>query len=144
VRPRTSRLLAAVPALPVSDERRAVTFFEASLGFTELRQGGVGLGILRRDAVEIHLWVPDGRSQGAERYLAGSASCRIEVAGVDELYDACARSGVVHPNARLAATSWDTREFGVLDPDHNLITFFERTATPARVTAGLGWPDSGL
>jgi catechol 2,3-dioxygenase-like lactoylglutathione lyase family enzyme len=137
----TSRLLAAVPALPVSDERRAVSFFEVSLGFTELRHGEIGLGIVRRDAVEIHLWVPDGRSPGAEEHLAGSASCRIEVTGVEELYDACSRAGVVHPNAPLAATSWETREFGVLDPDHNLITFFERTPLHLRVTPGLGWPD---
>lgn len=48
---------AAVPALPVSDERRAVAFLEEVLGFSELRHEGQGLGIVRRDAVEIHLTV---------------------------------------------------------------------------------------
>ncbi len=70
-----TRFLAAVPALPVSDERRAVAFFESALGFVELRHEGEGLGILRRDAVEVHVWVADGSAPGAERQLAGSASC---------------------------------------------------------------------
>jgi catechol 2,3-dioxygenase-like lactoylglutathione lyase family enzyme len=81
-------LLSAVPALPVCDERRAVEFYETVLGFEELRHEGQGLGILRRDAVELHLWVADGSAPGAERHLAGSASCRFEVTGVDELYEA--------------------------------------------------------
>lgn len=128
--PTTSRMLSAVPALPVSDERRSVAFFEGILDFTELRHEGKGLAILLRDAVEIHLWTADGSAPGAERYLAGSASCRIEVTAVDELYDACSREGIVHPNAHLADQWWGAREFGVLDPDGNLITLYERQ--PAR------------
>lgn len=122
----TSRFLAAVPALPVSDERRAVSFLENALGFAELRHDGQGLGILRRDAVELHLWVPDGSRPGAERSLAGTASCRIEVTGVDAVYEHCLRVGVVHPNAPLRQQPWGTREFGVLDPDNNLISLYER------------------
>lgn len=128
----SARFLAAVPALPVSDERAAVAFFERALGFTELRADGVGLGILRRDAVELHLWVPDGSAPGAERHLAGTASCRIEVTGVDELHEHCQRLGVVHPSAPLADQPWGTREFGVLDPDHNLVTLYERTGDGGR------------
>lgn len=118
--------LAAVPALPVSDERRAVSFFESVLGFVELRHEGKGLGILRRDAVEVHVWVADGSARGAERHLAGSGSCRLEVSGVDDLYTHCQRLGVVHPNALLADKPWGSREFGALDPDGNLISLYER------------------
>jgi catechol 2,3-dioxygenase-like lactoylglutathione lyase family enzyme len=122
----SAQFLTAVPMLPVSEERTAVAFFEATLGFTELRHEGKGLGILRRDAVEVHLWVPDGSAPGAERHLAGTASCRIEVSSVVELYDHCQRQGVVHPDAPLKKQPWGTREFGVLDPDNNLITLYER------------------
>lgn len=122
-----TRFLAAVPALPVSDERAAVRFLEDALGFVELVHDGVGLGILRRDAVELHVWVADGSAKGAERHLAGSASCRLEVTGVDELYEHCRALGVVHPNAPLSDQPWGTREFGVLDPDGNLIGLYERT-----------------
>jgi catechol 2,3-dioxygenase-like lactoylglutathione lyase family enzyme len=127
-----STFLAAVPALPVSDERRAVAFFVDVLGCTELVDGeGRGLGILRRDAVELHVWVADGSAPGAERHLAGSASCRVEVRGVDGLFDRCRAAGVVHPNAPLRETPWGTREFGALDPDGNLVSLYERVPDPA-------------
>jgi hypothetical protein len=32
----------------------------------------------------------------------------------------------VHPHAPLRDPWWGTREFGVLDPDGNLVTFYER------------------
>ena len=121
------RFLAAVPALPVSDERAAVRFLADALGFVELVHDGVGLGILRRDAVELHVWVADGSAPGAERHLAGSASCRLEVTGVAELYEHCRELGVVHPRAPLTEQPWGTREFGVLDPDGNFIGLYERT-----------------
>ena len=122
-----SRFLAAVPALPVSDERAAVRFLQDALGFVELVHDGAGLGILRRDAVELHVWLADGSAPGAERHLAGSASCRLEVTGIEALYDHCRGLGVVHPRAPLSDQPWGTREFGVLDPDGNLIGLYERT-----------------
>jgi catechol 2,3-dioxygenase-like lactoylglutathione lyase family enzyme len=124
------RFLAAVPALPVSDERRAVAFLIDALGMQEVQHEGRGIGFLRRDQVQIQLWVPDGSAPGAERYLAGSASCRVEVTGIDELYRHCLALGVVHPNAPLTDQPWGMREFAILDPDHNLITLYER-AVPA-------------
>ena len=132
--PAPSRFLAAVPALPVSDEARAVAFLENALGFVQLRHQGRGLGILRRDAVELHVWVADGSAPGAERHLAGSASCRIQVSGIDALYRHCRQLGVVHPNAALTEQWWGSREFGVLDPDNNLITVYERPLDGARTT----------
>jgi catechol 2,3-dioxygenase-like lactoylglutathione lyase family enzyme len=77
------RFLAAVPALPVSDERAAVRFYVQTLGFTEfLDPDGLGLAILVRDSVEVHLWVADGSATGAEVELAGSTSFRLSVEGV--------------------------------------------------------------
>jgi len=122
------RFLAAVPALAVSDERRAVAFLQDALGLVELQHEGRGLGILRRDQVEIGVWVADGSAPGAERQLAGSVSCRIEVTGIAELYRHCHELGVVHPHAPLSDKPWGTREFAVLDPDNNLITLYERLA----------------
>ena len=118
--------LAAVPALPVSDERAAVRFYADTLGLTELLDDGShGLGILVRDAVELTVWVADGSAPGAEAHLAGSASCRLRVTGVQDLYRHCETLGVVHPNAPLRLTEWGTEEFGLLDPDGNLVTLYE-------------------
>ena len=63
------------------------------------------LVLVRRDNVEVHLWVPDGVHEGAERHLIGSASCRIEVTEVDGLYARCHAAGVVHPAAPLRDTA---------------------------------------
>lgn len=122
------RFLAAIPALPVSDEARAVRFLHDALGMTQLVFEGNGLGICRRDDIEIHVCLADGKARGAESYLAGSASCRIELTGVDALHQHCRALGVVHPNGPLRDTGWGTREFDVLDPDGNLITLFERVS----------------
>ena len=46
--------------------------------------------------------------------------------GVDELYRVVPPLGIVLPNGAIADMPWGTREFGVTDPDNNLITFFER------------------
>lgn len=121
-----TRFLGAVPAHPVSDERRAARFLADALGLEEfIGADGHGLGILVRDAVQIHGWVGDGRAEGAERQLAGSASCRIAVEGVADLYDHCTSLGVVHPSAHLRHQPWGVDEFGILDPDGNLITLYE-------------------
>ena len=48
----------------------------------------------------------------------------IEVTGVDALYEQLREHA--HPNAHVHDTEWDTREFAVLDPDGNLVTFWER------------------
>ena len=71
---------------------------------------------------------PTAAHPGAERHLAGTASCRVEVTGIDEIYHHCAELGVVHPNAPLTDQPWGMREFAILDPDHNLITLYERVA----------------
>jgi catechol 2,3-dioxygenase-like lactoylglutathione lyase family enzyme len=123
-----SRFLSAIPALPVSDERRAVAFLEQALGMEELQHEGRGIGFVRRDQVQIQLWVADGSAPGAEEYLAGSASCRLEVTGIEPLYEHCRELGVVHPNAPLKDQWWGMREFGILDPDNNLITLFQPLA----------------
>ncbi len=129
------RLGETLPALPVADARRSVDFYCDRLGFSKVYAED-GFGIVRRDRAEIHLWqAADERwrsafnperpiDSGAESFLAGTASCRIAVEGVDELFAEYADH--VHPNGRLGSTWWGTREFSITDLDSNLITFFER------------------
>ncbi|GMA87530.1 hypothetical protein GCM10025868_27800 [Angustibacter aerolatus] len=81
---------------------------------------------MRRDDVEVHLWAADGSAPGAERHLAGSASCRLRVTQVEALYARCVGHGVVHPRAPLRDQPWGDRDFGVLDPDGNLMTLYRR------------------
>jgi catechol 2,3-dioxygenase-like lactoylglutathione lyase family enzyme len=124
------------PALPSADLERSIAFYRDVLGFEGVHTEA-SFAIMRRDAATLHLWGATDESwheradwarpvvSGAESFIAGTASCRVRVKGVDELYTHCTGQGVVHPNAHIDDTWWGTREFGVLDPDGNLIGFYE-------------------
>ena len=129
------KLICAVPALPVRNISQSATFFRDKLGFT-LVHNEDRYAVLRRDAVEIHLWAATDEGwrertslmpiiSGAESFIAGTASCRVGVEGVDTLYQELQPLGILHPNAHLHDTDFGTREFAVSDIDNNLITFFE-------------------
>ena len=132
------QMQAAIPALPVRNVELSIPFYRDVLGLT-MRHHDRGFAIFHQDAVEIHLWQADDESwrtrtesepvcSGAESFIAGTASCRIAMSGVDELYTLLQQRNVIHPNAHISTTDWGTREFGVTDPDNNLITFFERVS----------------
>ena len=122
-------LMSAVPALPVRDVPRAVAFYGETLGFAAVHVDG-GLAVVRRDGVEINLWEANSPgTPGAEPHLAGSASCRVLVTGLRELYAELQGSGVIHPNGALASRWWGVDDFSTLDLDGNLIAFYEATET---------------
>ena len=127
-----------IPALPVREMGVAVGFYVERLGFEVLHRDG-GFAVLRRDEAVLHLWEAgdDGWrsrgdlaerpvSSGAESFIAGTASTRIEVADVDGLYKELKAAEVLHPVSRdgVDDTDFGTREFATLDQDGNLISFF--------------------
>ena len=127
-----------IPALPVRDVRAAVAHYRERFGFEAPHETDDFAVILRDDAV-IHLWgatdvewrsredlVSQPVSSGAESFIAGTASCRIEVADVDALFEELAPKGVLHQVSveGVGATDFGTREFATVDLDDNLVTFF--------------------
>ncbi|MBQ5262510.1 hypothetical protein FD777_27285, partial [Klebsiella pneumoniae] len=44
----------------------------------------------------------------------------------DELYQHIKPLGILHPNTSLKDQWWDERDFAVIDPDNNLISFFQQ------------------
>jgi catechol 2,3-dioxygenase-like lactoylglutathione lyase family enzyme len=129
------KLLRSIPALPVKDIGRSVEFYRDKLGFTVVYQEA-GFAALRREAAEIHLWAAfdegwrtrGGSSpvvSGAESFIAGTASCRVQVEGVDEIYREFHQRGFLEADAQPRDQYWGAREFHVKDPDNNLVTFFE-------------------
>ena len=122
----------------MADLDAAVGHFCERFGFERLHVGD-GFAVLSREEARIHLWAATDQSwrertdlrerpvvSGAESFLAGTASCRIEVAEVDPLYDELAAAGVLHSASRGGVTETDfgTREFACRDLDGNLIEFF--------------------
>lgn len=129
------KFLTATPAFAVSDLKRSIEFYCGQCGYSEIARGP-GFALLQRGGVALHLWLADDSSwkdrdgtepvvSGAESFLSGTVSCRIEVTGISELYDQMEPLGVVHPRAPLKRAGYPAREFAILDPDGNLITFFE-------------------
>jgi catechol 2,3-dioxygenase-like lactoylglutathione lyase family enzyme len=127
-----------VPALPVRNVAAAVTYYRDRFGFDVAHQDD-GFAVLTRDDAVVNLWEagdtgwsgrPDLAARpivsGAESFLAGTASCRIEVGDVDALYAELRDAGVLHPTSRhgVTATDFGTREFATLDADGNLLSFF--------------------
>lgn len=121
-------LLSATPAMPVRHVPAAVAFYWERLGFAVVHQDG-GHAIVRRDGVEITLWEANSPgTPGAEPHLAGSASCRVLVTGLRDLYAELQAAGVVHPNGPLTRQDWGVEDFAALDLDGNLIGFYEPTS----------------
>jgi catechol 2,3-dioxygenase-like lactoylglutathione lyase family enzyme len=134
-----SKLSATIPALPARDVAASVDFYRDRLGFEVLHHDG-GFAVLGRDDAVLHLWEASDESwrgrddvaekpvcSGAESFIAGTASCRIVVEGVDELYEELTAHDVLHPVSKDGAddTDFGTREFATLDRDGNLVTFFQ-------------------
>jgi catechol 2,3-dioxygenase-like lactoylglutathione lyase family enzyme len=113
-------LKSASPVLASLNIERTIAFYCGQLGFSKVYAEPGVWGIVSRDSVQLHFWPCD------DRHIAENTSCRIYVAGIAELFEACDRQGIVHPNARLESKPWGSREFGVLDPDGNLVTFAGR------------------
>jgi catechol 2,3-dioxygenase-like lactoylglutathione lyase family enzyme len=125
--------------MPVRDMTGAVAFYRDRLGFDVLHHDG-GFAVLCRDEAVVHLWESSDESwreredtterpvrTGAESFIAGTASFRIQVKGVDELYEEMSKADVLHPVSKESVddTDFGTREFATLDQDGNLVTFFE-------------------
>jgi catechol 2,3-dioxygenase-like lactoylglutathione lyase family enzyme len=127
-----------IPALPVRDAAAAVDFYRDRLGFEVLHHDG-GFAVMARDEAVLHLWEAGDETwrerdslerpvrSGAESFIAGTASCRVVVDGVDELYEELRSSDVLHPVSKesVSDTDFGTREFATLDLDGNLVTFFQ-------------------
>ncbi len=134
-----------IPALPVRSVRAAVAYYSDRLGFHAPHVEDDFAVVARDDAV-LHLWGASNEGwrsrsglagrpvrSGAESFIAGTASCRIETRDVDILFDELKATGVLHPASRggVGETDFGTREFNVSDADGNLLTFFRWLAAPA-------------
>lgn len=111
-------LAAIIPKLPMRDPAITRAYYVDQLGFTVEGEYDNYL-ILERDSVELHFFLyPD--LDPKENY----GQVYIRVRTIDELYDRWREQGVtIHPNGALADKPWGQREFALLDPDHNLLTF---------------------
>lgn len=109
------------PKLPMRNKAVTRDFYLRKLGFEEFGAADyAGYLMLQKDQVQIHFF-EFKELNPSENY----GQVYIRTNDIDQMYALAERNAVVHPNGRLATKLWGQREFSVLDPDHNLLTFGE-------------------
>ena len=101
---------------------KAVTkdFYINKLGFEQFGSADYdGYLMLQKDAIQIHFFEFKELNPN-DNY--GMVYIRTDA--IDKLYQELINNRVdIHPNGALEIKPWGQKEFSILDPDHNLLTF---------------------
>lgn len=115
------------PKLPMRDKTATRDFYLNKLGFAQSGGDFDGYLMVKKDNVEIHFF-EFAELDVKENY----GQVYIRTNDIDELYKSFQNSEVnIHPNGDLQTKPWGQKEFSILDPDHNLLTFGQSLQQPA-------------
>ncbi len=107
-----------IPKLPMREKASTRDFYLRKLGFEELGDYGDYL-ILGKDSIELHFFEfknLDPKKNYGQVY--------IRTDDIDRLYKALLDNKTsIHPHGNLQRKPWGQKEFALLDPDNNLLTF---------------------
>lgn len=110
------------PKLPMRDKVVTRNFYIKNLGFEDI--GTIDYHaylILQKDIIELHFF-EFKELNPKENY----GQIYIRVKEIDTFYhDLLHKNAPIHPNGHLHIKAWGQKEFSILDPDHNLLTFGE-------------------
>ncbi|MBA4154943.1 VOC family protein [Flavobacterium sp.] len=110
------------PKLPMRDKIVTKDFYVNLLRFEVLGDYDDYL-IIGKDAIEIHFF-QFTQLDPKENY----GQVYIRTNEIDKLYQSLLdRKVVIHPNGHLNTKPWGQKEFALLDPDNNLLTFGQAT-----------------
>ncbi|XLS27921.1 bleomycin resistance protein [Flavobacteriaceae bacterium M23B6Z8] len=108
------------PRLPMRDKKIMKSYYINQLGFTNI--GSVDYSdylMVRYDRIEIHFFSfkeLDPKVNYGQVY--------IRTKDIDTFYQSLLAKNVpIHPNGALEIKPWGQKEFSILDPDYNLLTF---------------------
>lgn len=114
------KLTAIHPKLPMRNKSITRDFYVHKLGFSLCGTTDYeGYLMLKKDDIEIHFFeftaLPPEENYGM---------VYIRTDDIDRLYQSFHENSVaIHPNGQLETKPWGQREFSILDPDSNLLTF---------------------
>ncbi len=108
------------PKLPMRNKAVTKAYYTSQLGFTQVGGGDYDDYLMvHKDDIEIHFFsfpVLDPKENYGQVY--------IRTNDIEALYQSMMTNGVaIHPNGDLQTKPWGQREFSLLDPDNNLLTF---------------------
>lgn len=106
------------PKLPMRD-RQLTREYYLKLGFEQSGGDFDDYLMMKCDAIEIHFFLfreLDPKENYGQVYLRTN--------DIDTLYQSIIARGIsIHPNGSLQVKPWGQKEFSLLDPDNNLLTF---------------------
>ncbi len=108
------------PKLPMRNKSVTRDYYINKLGFKEFGSSDFdGYLMVQKDHIQIHFFEFKDLDP-KENY--GMVYIRTD--DIDSLYQSFLDKKVrVHPNGPLQIKPWGQKEFALLDPDHNLLTF---------------------
>ena len=110
------------PKLPMRDKEVTREFYLNKLGFKEIGDYD-GYLMVRKDKIEIHFF-EFKELDPKENY--GQVYIRTD--NIEGFYQVLLdKKTSIHPNGPLETKPWGQKEFSVLDPDTNLLTFGQST-----------------
>lgn len=113
-------LTSIVPKLPMRDKAITKNFYLTQLGFKDIGAADYeGYLLVKRDNIEIHFF-EFKELDPKENY--GQVYIRTD--NIDALYQSMLdNQQAIHPAGHLQVKPWGQKEFAMLDPDNNLLTF---------------------
>ena len=108
------------PKLPMRNKAVTREYYIHQLGFEIIGNADYdGYLMVQKDNVQIHFFEfkeLDPKTNYGQVY--------IRTDHIDALYaDLLSRNVPIHPNGQLETKPWGQKEFSLLDPDNNLLTF---------------------
>lgn len=113
-------LVSVYPKLPMRDKSVTKDYYINKLGFQEVSDYGSYI-IFKNDEIELHFF-EFKELNISENY----GQVYIKTKGIEKIYQTFLDKEVIHPNGHLETKPWGQKEFSVLDPDNNLLTFAEQ------------------
>jgi catechol 2,3-dioxygenase-like lactoylglutathione lyase family enzyme len=111
-------LLDIIPKLPMRDQLQTKEYYITQLGFELIGEYGSYI-MLKKEGIEIHFFEfkdLDPKENYGQVY--------IRLNSIDEFYKELLEKNIpIHPNSPLEIKPWGQKEFALLDPDNNLLTF---------------------
>lgn len=113
-------LTSVSPKLPMRNKELMKNFYLQKLNFVLVADYSHYL-ILAKDKIEIHFFLFKDL-EPKENY----GQVYIRTTAIEEFYQSLMENETeIHPNGPLEKKVWGQKEFSLLDPDHNLLTFGE-------------------
>jgi hypothetical protein len=112
-----------IPKLPMRNKAVTKEFYLSQLSFIDIGSANFdGYLLMQKDAVEIHFF-EFRELDPNENY----GQVYIRTNDIDSLYQSLLDNKInIHPAGQLEIKPWGQKEFAILDPDNNLITFGQK------------------